>query len=302
MEEIINPIKNTISGVLNVDKPIGMTSHQVVQVIRKGTHIKRAGHTGTLDPRASGVLVVLIGPAVRLSQYISAEDKRYQAIIKFGEKTDTYDAEGKITGTSDVDITHDQLEEALKQFVGEIKQVPPPYSAIKIKGKHAYDLARKGEEVILEPRLINVHSLELLEWNSPEAIVDIHCSSGTYVRSLAYDLGEVLECGAYLTGLRRTKNGRFSLRESVTLSKLTEAFETNSWYQYMIPAAEALLDWPSITLSNKEVESVKHGLRIPREDGPEELVRAITEQGELVALMQFDPEIKEFQPRKVFFT
>jgi tRNA pseudouridine55 synthase len=302
MEEIKNPIKNTISGVLIVDKPIGMTSHQVVQVVRRGTRIKRAGHTGTLDPRASGVLVILIGPAVRLSQYISAEDKRYQATIKLGEKTDTYDTEGKITGTSVVDVTHTQFEEALKQFVGEIEQVPPPYSAIKVKGKHAYDLARKGEEVKLEPRLINMYSLDLLEWNSPEAVVDVHCSSGTYVRSLAYDLGEMLGCGGNLTGLRRTKSGRFTLRDAVPLRKLTEAFETNSWYQYLIPAAEALSDWPSITLSNEEVELVKHGHRISREEGPEKMVRAITEQGELVALMQFDTETKEFQPRKVFFT
>ena len=301
MEEIKNPIKNTISGVLIVDKPIGMTSHQVVQVIRNGTHIKRAGHTGTLDPRASGVLVVLIGPAVRLSQYISAEDKRYQATIKLGEKTDTYDGEGKITGTSEVDVTHAQFEKTLKHFVGEIQQVPPHFSAVKVKGKHAYDLARKGEEVKLEPRLINVYSLDLLEWNSPEAIIDIHCSSGTYVRSLAYDLGEMLGCGGYLTGLRRTKSGRFSLRDAVPLRKLTETFETNSWYQYLIPAAEALSDWPSIILSNEEVELVKHGHRITREEGPENLVRAITDQSELVALMQFDPEAKEFQPRKVFF-
>jgi len=302
MEEIKNPIKNKISGVLIVDKPIGMTSHQVVQVVRRGTNIKRAGHTGTLDPRASGVLVILVGPAVRLSQYISAEDKRYQANIKLGEKTDTYDTEGKITGTSEVDVTHDQFEESLKTFVGEIEQVPPPYSAVKVKGRHAYDLARKGEEVKLEPRLINVYSLDLLEWNSPEAVIDIHCSSGTYVRSLAYDLGEMLGCGGNLTGLRRTKSGRFTLRDAVPLRKLTEAFENNSWYQYLVPAAEALSDWPSITLSNEEVELVKHGHRISREEGPEKLARAITEQGELVALMQFDPETKEFQPRKVFFT
>lgn len=248
------------------------------------------------------MLVVLIGPAVRLSQYISAEDKRYQATIKLGEKTDTYDAEGKITGTSEVDVTHEQLEKALTHFVGEIEQVPPPYSAVKVKGKHAYDLARKGEEVVLEPRIINVYSLDLLEWNSPEAVVDIHCSSGTYVRSLAYDLGEMLGCGANLTGLRRIKSGRFTLREAVSLRKLTEAFETNSWYQYLIPAAEALTDWPSITLTNEEVEFVKHGHRISREEGSEQMVRAITEQGELVALMDFDPETKEFQPRKVFFT
>ncbi len=295
-------IKNTISGVLVVDKPIGMTSHQVVQVIRRGTRIKRAGHTGTLDPRASGVLVVLLGPAVRLSQYVSAENKRYQATIKLGEKTDTYDSEGTVTGTSTKEISYDQFAEALTGFVGEIEQVPPPYSAVKVKGKHAYDLARKGEKVELEPRTINVYSLDLLEWNPPEAVVDVHCSSGTYVRSLAYDLGELLGCGAYLTGLRRTKNGQFSLRDAVPLRKLSDAFETNSWYQYLIPASEALSEWPSITLTNDEIELVKHGHRIEREEGLQGLVRAISEQSELVALMEYDAEQKEFFPRKVFFT
>ena len=301
MENQHNPARNSASGVLVVDKPIGMTSHQVVQVIRNGTHIKRAGHTGTLDPRASGVLVVLIGPAVRLSEYVSAEDKRYQATIKLGERTDTYDGDGTIMGTSAVDVSADQFEEALKQFVGEIEQVPPPYSAIKVQGRRAYDMARKGEEVELEPRIITVHSLELIEWNSPEAVVDVHCSSGTYVRSLAHDLGEVLGCGANLTGLRRTKSGRFTLKDAVALRRLVEAFETNSWYQYLIPAAEALADWPSITLNNEEVDAVRHGHRVAREDGSDKMVRAITEQGELVALMDFDTETGEFQPRKVFF-
>lgn len=303
MNDNKSQVKNTISGVLIVDKPIGMTSHQVVQAIRRGTRIKRAGHTGTLDPRASGVLVVLIGPAVRLSQYISAEDKRYQATIRLGQKTDTYDAEGKITEIADVNVNYEQLKTALGQFVGEIEQVPPPYSAVKIKGRHAYDMARKGEEVKLEPRTINVYSLDMLEWTSPEAVVDIHCSSGTYVRSLAYDLGEALGCGGYLTGLRRTKSGRFTLRDAVPLRKLAEAFENNSWYQYLIPAAEALSDWPSITLSNDEIELVRHGHRIPRETTEsEDLVRAVTEQGELVALMQYDNENAEYQPRKVFFS
>lgn len=302
MKEQGQRANNNISGVLIVDKPVGMTSHQVVQVIRRGTNIKRAGHTGTLDPRASGVLVVLLGPAVRLSQYVSAEDKRYEAMIKLGEKTDTYDAEGTVTGVSSQEVTYGQFEEALKGFVGEIEQVPPPYSAVKVKGKHAYDLARQGKEVDLEPRLINVYSLELLEWIPPEVLVDVHCSSGTYVRSLAYDLGEKLGCGAYLTGLRRTKSGRFTLRDAIPLRKLSDAFETNSWYQYLIPASEALSDWPSITLSNEEVELVRHGHRIPREEGAKGLVRAITEQSELVALMEYDPEAKEFFPRKVFFS
>jgi len=292
---------NATSGVLVIDKPIGMTSHQVVQIIRNGTNIKRAGHTGTLDPRASGVLVILVGPAVRLSEFISAEDKRYQATIKLGEKTDTYDGDGVVTGTSQVEITREQFEDALQGFVGEIEQVPPPYSAVKVQGRRAYAMARNGEEVNLEPRLIKVHSLEVIEWNPPEVVVDVHCSSGTYVRSLAYDLGEKLGCGANLIGLRRTKSGRFTLKDAIPLRRMSETFDNNSWYQYLIPAAEALGDWPSITLNNEEVDLIRHGHRVPRESGLDKMVRAITEQGELVALVEFDQETSEYQPRKVFF-
>jgi len=291
-----------ISGVLVIDKPIGMTSHQVVQVVRRGTNIRRAGHTGTLDPRASGVLVVLVGPAVRLSEYLSAEDKRYQATIKLGQKTDTYDGEGQFTAESEVNVTREQFEEALQEFVGEIQQVPPPYSAIKVNGRRAYDMARKGEKVELAPRTINVYSLEIIEWNLPEVVVDVHCSSGTYVRSLAHDMGEKLGCGGYLTGLRRSKSGRFSLKDALPLRKLSEMFEDGSWYQNLIPAAEALAEWPSITLTSEEVDLVKHGHRIPREKETDNLVRAITDQGELVALMEYDDVAGEYQPKKVFFT
>ncbi|HET6846580.1 MAG TPA: tRNA pseudouridine(55) synthase TruB, partial [Anaerolineales bacterium] len=227
-------VKNAISGVLVVDKPVGMTSHDVVQAIRNGTGLRRAGHTGTLDPRASGVLVVLVGPAVRLSEFVSASDKRYQAIIRLGSTTDTYDADGKITHSSpSVDVTEEQFEKVLATFVGEIEQTPPPYSAVKVQGRKAYEMARQGEEVELAPRKITVHHLEVLEWAPPEVVIDVHCSSGTYVRSLANDLGEKLGCGAYLVGLRRTKSGRFSLRDAVPLRKLQEAFHAGNWYQYL---------------------------------------------------------------------
>jgi len=164
-------LKNAISGVLVIDKPVGLTSHDVVQIIRNGTKIRRAGHTGTLDPRASGVLVVLLGPAVRLSEYVSASDKRYQAIIRMGSSTDTYDSEGEVLSTSPVEISEEQFEETLQTFIGTIEQVPPPYSAVKVKGRKAYEMAREGEEVDLEPRTIQVHRLELLEWAPPEAWV-----------------------------------------------------------------------------------------------------------------------------------
>lgn len=296
---------NTISGALVVDKPTGMTSHDVVQAIRMGTGLKRVGHTGTLDPRASGVLVILLGPAVRLSEYVSASDKRYQAIIRLGATTDTYDADGRFTRetSSPINVTEEQFNTALQKYVGEIEQTPPPYSAVKVQGRRAYDMARKGEEVDLAPRKINVYHLEVLEWAPPEVVVDVHCSSGTYVRSLAHDVGNDLGYGAYLTGLRRTKSGRFSLRDAVPLKKLREAFVTGNWYQYVIPAAEAL-DMPMVELTSEQVDAVKHGHRIPAPEGTEAtregLIRAVSMEGELVALMFLDEATDELQPKKVF--
>ncbi len=298
---------SVVSGVLVIDKPVGITSHDVVQIVRRGTGIRRAGHTGTLDPRASGVLVVLIGPAVRLSEFVSASDKRYQATLRLGTSTDTYDSEGTVTQmTSPEDITEEQFEEALKQFVGEIEQVPPPYSAVKVKGRKAYELSRKGQKVELPPRKINVYSLELLEWVPPEAVVDVYCSSGTYVRSLAHDVGKVLGCGAHLVELRRTKSGQFTLRDAVPLRKLRDAFLTGDWYKYLIPAAEAL-DWPYKVLNSEEVEMVRFGRRLPADPEAEThngMIRAITEQGDLVALLRLeknDDGTTEWQPAKVFF-
>ena len=295
-------IKNVVSGVLVIDKPIGLTSHDVVQIIRRGTGIRRAGHTGTLDPRASGVLVVLLGPAVRLSEYVSASDKRYQTTIRLGSSTDTYDAEGVVTSeSSSTHVTEEKFDEILQTYVGEIEQVPPPYSAVKVKGRKAYEMARKGEQVELKPRKIQVFSLDILEWDPPEVVVDAYCSSGTYIRSLANDLGESLGTGAYLIGLRRTKSGRFTLRESVPLRSLKEAFQAGDWYQFLIPASEALGDWPMVELDADQVDLVRHGHRIPAEPESEGWSRGVSQQGDLVALLEYNGESGEWQPRKVFF-
>ncbi len=298
-----NVIKNVVSGVLVVDKPVGLTSHDVVQIIRRGTGIRRAGHTGTLDPRASGVLVILIGPAVRLSEYVSASDKRYQATIRLGASTDTYDAEGQPVSYPNAanilaSLTEEKFEEILQNYVGEFDQKPPAYSAIKVDGKKAYESAREGEEVELEPRKINVYSLDLLEWAPPEVVVDVFCSSGTYVRSLANELGEALSVGAHLVGLRRTKSGRFTLRDAISLRRLRESFEAGDWYTHLIPAAEALADWPMVELSSDEVELLRHGHRLKADPESPQWARALTEQGDLVALVEnLDGE---WQPRKVF--
>lgn len=297
-------LKDFVTGALVIDKPVGMTSHDIVKVVRQGTGIRRAGHTGTLDPRASGVLVVLIGPAVRLSEFLSASDKRYQAILRFGVATDTYDTEGKQIGeTKSVDhITEEDFQSLLRDYEGKIAQVPPAHSAVKVNGEKAYNLARRGEEVKLEPRMIDVYNLEILEWDPPEAVIDVYASSGTYVRSLANDLGNDLGVGAHLSGLRRTKNGQFTLRDAVRLQDLQESFEVGDWYKHLIPAAETLADWHTLDLSPEDMEKIKHGHRIPAEKGSSGWARGLSEQGDLIALLEANEGDDTWQPRKVFIT
>lgn len=296
-----NVVKNVVSGVFVIDKPVGLTSHDIVQIVRRGTGIRRVGHTGTLDPRASGVLVVLLGPAVRLSEFVSASDKSYQATIRLGSSTETFDAESEPTEEVPVTVTEEDFIELLKGYEGEIEQTPPPYSAVKVDGKKAYELARKGEEVELEPRMINVYHLDLLEWALPEVVVDVKCSSGTYVRSLANDIGEALGVGAHLVGLRRTSSGQFTLRDSISLRRLRESFDTGTWAEHLIPASEALSDWYTIELDHDMLEQVRNGHRIPAEEGQAGWARAVSEQGDLVALLEIVEGEQAWQPRKVFF-
>jgi tRNA pseudouridine55 synthase len=237
---------------------------------------------------------------VRLSEFVSAEDKRYQATIHLGSSTDTYDAEMAANGPEvEVNVSREEFAELLTHYIGEIEQTPPPYSAVKVQGKRAYEMARRGEEVNLEPRIIQVHSLELLEWAIPEVVIDVHCSSGTYVRSLAHDIGEELGVGAHLVGLRRTKSGRFTLRDAVSLRRLRDDFEAGTWAQHLIPAAEALGDWPAVELDEEQLELVRHGNRIPAAEGAKGMARAVSSQGDLVAIVEVIEG--EWHPRKVFF-
>ena len=302
-DEDSRKLKSAISGILVVDKPAGMTSHDVVAILRKGTGFRRIGHTGTLDPRASGVLVTLIGPAVRLSEYLVCDKKGYEAAIRFGSVSDTYDGDGNVVQTGkNIPQDEEEIMDAMAEFTGEITQVPPAYSAIKIHGKKAYDLARKGKEVKLEGRKVTIYSFDFIEYAPPELIADVICSSGTYIRSLAHDLGEKLGCGAYLSGLKRTRSGKFSLRDAVPLSTLQKSFEDGTWYQYLIPAADALEGYEEVMLDMETEAHILHGRRIPAEPG-EHLTpgKAVSEQGELIALLEYVPETAEWKPKKVFY-
>ncbi len=244
---------------MNIDKPKGMTSHDVVSRLRKITKIKQIGHTGTLDPFATGVLPVCIGKATRLIEYLQ-DDKEYIAEVQFGKNTDTYDLDGQVTDVFDVKISEEDLVNVLPKFRGEISQLPPIYSAIKVNGKKLYDYARKGEEVEIQPRKVTITKLELLSFDKENQLAQIvvGCSKGTYIRSLAYDIGKELNCGAYLSALKRTKAGKFVIENSISLENLKEQSDV---LKNLINPID-VLDLPTRELTKEEYERVSHGMSI----------------------------------------
>ena len=266
-------------GFLNVYKPQGKTSHDVVAVLRRITKIKQIGHTGTLDPFAEGVLPICIGKATRLIEYLD-DDKAYVGTVQFGKSTTTYDIEGEGVNFSDKKITQEELEKALANFRGEIEQLPPIYSAIKVNGKKLYEYARKGEEVKIEPRRVNIYKLELVSFNEENQTAELHieCSKGTYIRSIANDLGEVLGCFGNLIRLVRIKAGKFNVNEAIKLAD----FETVELVKEKLIYPTEYLNYPKYELSDKEKELVSHGMAInvDLEDG----VVILTQQNMLIAI------------------
>lgn len=232
--------KRDLEGVLLIDKPSGMTSHDVVDQVRRKLRMKRIGHAGTLDPMATGLLIILVGKATKLSQFLTSMDKTYSGTIKLGESTNTQDADGEITVTRPVpELTQLQAQFTLSDFVGDQYQIPPMFSAVKIKGQRLYKLARKGEVVEREPRFIRVSKFEITRFESPEIDFTLDCSKGTYVRTLANDFGEKLGCGAHLTALRRDASNEFDTSRSVRLDDFKE-MEISDIEKKLIPVHEAM--------------------------------------------------------------
>jgi tRNA pseudouridine55 synthase len=287
-------------GILLLDKPSGPTSHDLVQIVRRGTGEKRVGHAGTLDPLATGLLVMCLGAATRLSEYLLDNGKRYQARVRFGQSTTTYDAAGEIVAESADLPSREAVEEALVNFRGPIQQRPPSYSAIKRDGQKAYALARRGQLVELPPRPVEIYSLELRDWSPPECGLDVVCSAGTYIRSIAHDLGQVLGCGAYLRALRRTASGNFYVTEAVTLDELQRAFSSGTWRTYLRPAESALPEWPEVGLSAEAAARIHQGQAIPLEEYADEWARAYNPAGEFIAILHADAAAGVWRPHKVF--
>ena len=290
-----------LRGFLNINKPLRWTSHDVVARIRgrardMGRRVK-VGHAGTLDPLADGVLVVCLGAATRLSDYVMRGRKTYRAEITLGATTDSYDSAGEVLSRTEAShITREDIDAALPQFLGAIEQLPPMYSAIKMGGTKLYELARQGKSIERKPRAITIHSIQILRWESPIVELEIVCGAGTYIRSLAHDLGAALGVGAYLSGLTRAASGSFTLADSVTLESL---LALDDWRPHIVTPYCALADYPRLTLAADDILRLRNGQFIAREsDSAARQVFAFDSQRELVAILQ--PRGECWKPHKVF--
>ncbi len=298
-----------MDGIVSIDKARGMTSHDVVARVRRLAHQKRVGHAGTLDPAAEGVLPVCLGQATRLVEYLSERGKAYRATVRFGVVTDTYDAEGNVVREAPVALTREEIAAALPAFLGEQMQVPPIYSAIKRGGRKLYELARAGEAVEVEPRLVRIDTLTLIDWQPPDLLLDVECGKGTYIRSLAHDLGERLGPGAHLAALTRTRSGPFTLAQSVTLERLEAALADDTWQDLLYAPDEALLGWHAAILGLESEQRMAHGL--PLEFGAyagsegdsqrtrDALLRAYSADGRFLGILRWDGQRQAWQPHKV---
>lgn len=268
-----------MTGFLIVDKPKGITSHTVVSEVRKLTGNRyKVGHTGTLDPLATGVLILAVGKATRLSKYLLKKDKVYRVKGRFGLASPTYDIDGELSSVNCPEISKDRFLSVLPLFTGKINQVPPPYSAVRIGGKRAYQLAREGKEVELSPRSVEVYSLDLVSYSYPDFELLIHCSSGTYIRSLVHDIGESLKCSAVVVELRRTCVGNICEDRAVPLNLLKkEGIEP-----FLLPPHE-VLEFPVVTLTEKEEKLFRNGVFIRREL-PQGLYSVLSHSGKFLGV------------------
>jgi tRNA pseudouridine55 synthase len=300
----------SIDGILNILKPPGKTSFQLVSLVRRLTGERRVGHAGTLDPYATGVLPICLGQATRVIEFMADTPKTYRAEIQLGAVTDTYDATGKILKTYDPSsATYGQVSSVLDTFQGTIKQIPPMYSAIKHQGKPLYKLARLGIEVPRKPREVQIHRAELVEWQPPIFAVEVECSSGTYIRSLAHDIGQKLGCGAFIKELARLRCGRFDISQAISITSLEEAFHSGYWADLLHPIDEVLLDWTAVIVDEPDELSIRNGRPVVFEESSRpkdsqerwgEWCRAYSADGHLLAVLRWQIDGGSWHPAKVF--
>ena len=273
-----------LTGILNVNKPPGVTSRRAVDCVQNAVRPFKAGHAGTLDPLATGVLVVCVGSATRLIEYVQRMHKKYRAAFLLGRTSETEDVEGEVVELADAPQPSEQkIIDASAAFVGEIMQRPPAFSALKVQGQRAHKLARSGKKVELDPRPVTVYRLDIIRYNYPELVVDVECSRGTYVRSLGRDLAESLGTGAVMSELVRTAIGGFRLEDGVALNAIT----SDSVDKFLQPPSTAVADLPSIQLTAAQLEAVRHGRKFPcNSDLPDTDIAALDATGNLVAIVR----------------
>jgi tRNA pseudouridine55 synthase len=288
---------SAVFGILNIDKPRGLTSRDVVNGVQRLTRPHKAGHAGTLDPLATGVLVVCLGKATRLIQYVQQQPKRYLGEFQFGLASDTEDIEGEVTRVAEAHVpSADELQAAIPQFVGEIEQRPPAFSALKVKGKRAYQLARQGEAVELASRRIMIYGLKLVSYSYPRFQLDIECGSGTYVRSLGRDIAAAVHASTVMTSLRRVAVGTFQLATSIPFTEVT----ADRIASELLPAAMAVSHLPTLTVSDSDCHELRNGRRIPNPGLPARSeVAAMSIEGSLVAILEVI-DAGYIQPKRVF--
>jgi len=288
-------------GLISLLKPRGPTSFAVVATLRRLLGVRRMGHAGTLDPLAEGVLLVLLGRATRLSRYLLPLPKAYRVVVCLGQATTTYDAEGQPTwGADPSGVTRQALEEALSGLVGHVLQSPPPYSAVKVRGRPAYSYARAGHPLHLPPRWVEVRRAQVVEFRPPEAVLEVECGQGAYVRSLVHDLGVRLGCGAHVLSLVRTAVGPFTVEEAVPLAALEEAARRGTWREHLLPLEACLPHLPALSLEATEVRAVAQGRPIAR-PAPAQggRARAHGPDGSLVAVLRWDGGAELWRPETV---
>lgn len=298
-------MKPAVDGILVLNKPAGPTSHDVVQAVRRIVSQRSVGHAGTLDPAAEGVLVVCVGKATRVVECLAQHDKLYHAEIVLGVSTDTYDAQGRITAQAErVSVSEDQLRQALDTFRGSFWQSPPPYSALKRGGVPLYRAARAGRPIEVAPRLVTVYTLDILEWRCPVVQIRLRCSKGTYIRSLAHDLGQKLGCGAHLRRLVRLGSGPFTLEGAITLEELEAIVRDGNWEKVAYPVDEVLLCYPALILGPESSRRTAQGLPRRPVVAPEgnfpPRCRAYSTDGRFLAIMEWQASRGCWQPKKVF--
>ena len=297
-----NGSADDFAGILNIDKPAGMTSHDVVNRVRRLSGQRRVGHAGTLDPLATGVLVICVGWATRLSEYLMGGTKRYRTTARLGVTTDTYDAEGSVVFEADPgDVSLARVNCALESFEGEIEQIPPMYSAVKHKGTPLYKLARRGEAVTRSARSVHIYELSVADWDPPDVALEVICSKGTYIRSLVHDLGEKLGCGAHLTALTRLSSGSFRVDEATSLEELAVAFEQGRARALLYPLKKALEGFAMLTVDDETAGRIRHGQAV---EGPppehDTVALALSSFGKPLAVLKYDGSTGRWQPNKVF--